>query len=903
MQVHHAIENKVPRRYSLLIFDMIITLSVIAIALYFRTLPLQKLSLASNANLARSVVYKKLIEQLSQQMNGFAPVMSKGQKQKMAEKRADEIIRSEKAHFEKTISEMSEAFRKHAAPGQSRRYLLEADPYYYYYLTREIVRNGRISPVTASGRFFNAKRAWPDGWWAVMTWHPWLGAIWHQLVHWLNPSIDLIESLCYFPLVLVVFIVIEFVILCFLLGCGRLSTFISGCVFGLSPIFMGRSCFGWFDTDPYQFLFPIAVICVLILGIRGKLSIFLTVLLSGFLSGIYSLFWAGWFFILGITAAAGVLTKLFCASSNRDFADRVGQICSGYVVSALMFAIFFLTPSGFLEVIGTGWEFLHRFARQEADIWPNAFMTVGEAMPITLKKLMYLCGNPGVSWLVWLGLIGSPLLLLQKKNPTFFGWCFFTVYFISTALISLSTERFAVLAVTPFVILIAFGIELVVRIFSSVTSVLIHRIQVARIIKVFGACILLAFLLPVTIVSAYVVMTSQSTMIMNDTWFSALKEIREKTPEDSVIYSWWPPGYFILSLAERRVLSDGGSQHLPQLYWIARSLLTDRETQALGIIRMLTSSGNEATDFLVSKGLDYATTVQTIAKAVTLTKNDVHQLLSSRLRDQDLTEFLNLIQANQKLLPTYIFLYNDLIEQNLAVSLMANWDFDKAAIQASQKDKSGSLSNAISFLPKMLQAGLHRSFEQGMVGVSGNISSANFRKFLNEIDQRTSRNFKNYISRVGGITGEFWKYSEESPQVKAESGRVYFANGLTLQLESMDCLFEPMGSSADSQIRPVSVIYFESDKLVENKFFGKLVDVSALVYEKNGLWYSVLADRRLLRSVLFRLYYSKGKGLRFVKPFLDFRESETNTAISVFEIDWKDFLDKVNSKMQMEAEV
>ena len=37
-------------------------------------------------------------------------------------------------------------------------------------------------------------------------------------------------------------------------------------------------------------------------------------------------------------------------------------------------------------------------------------------------------------------------------------------------------------------------------------------------------------------------------------------------PENSIITTWWPPGHFIKSMAQRRVTFDGATINFPQAY-------------------------------------------------------------------------------------------------------------------------------------------------------------------------------------------------------------------------------------------------------------------------------------------------------------------------------------------------
>lgn len=44
---------------------------------------------------------------------------------------------------------------------------------------------------------------------------------------------------------------------------------------------------------------------------------------------------------------------------------------------------------------------------------------------------------------------------------------------------------------------------------------------------------------------------------INDEWIEAFSWIRENTPEDALIASWWDPGHWVVELGKRRSIADG----------------------------------------------------------------------------------------------------------------------------------------------------------------------------------------------------------------------------------------------------------------------------------------------------------------------------------------------------------
>ena len=353
--------------------------------------------------------------------------------------------------------------------------------------------------------------------------------------------------------------------------------------------------------------------------------------------------------------------------------------------------------------------------------------------------------------------------------------------------------------------------------------------------------LILFLMIPFQALQASVV-AFQLRPIMNDTWFSSLQEIKEKSPADSLVFSWWPPGYFIISIAERRVLADGGSQHLPQTYWTARAFLAEDEQETLGILRMLTASGNDATAFLVDgQGMTTARAVDLISHLVTLTRPEADRYLSAHF-SAAVRERLVRLTHGERLSPAYVFLYNDLMDQNAALSLMSMWDFHKAE--------------------KMNQA------EQ----------SARLPFFSSK-----GSGARSYLDKVLEVTGGIQRYTPEARLMRRENGELYFANGLRVNLDTLDSRVYFPGKGERS---PFSLFYMKDGHLVEKMNEGERIEASALLIEHDQQFTSVLADRRLIRSSLFRWYYLNGQGMRAFKPFSIHQDSLSQTRIQVLEVIW-----------------
>ncbi len=81
---------------------------------------------------------------------------------------------------------------------------------------------------------------------------------------------------------------------------------------------------------------------------------------------------------------------------------------------------------------------------------------------------------------------------------------------------------------------------------------------------------------------------------MHSAWWNSLVKIREESRPDAIVNVWWDYGYWVKYVAERRVLSDGGSLQTHVPHWLAKALLAPTEAETRGILRML-DCGSDAT--------------------------------------------------------------------------------------------------------------------------------------------------------------------------------------------------------------------------------------------------------------------------------------------------------------------
>jgi dolichyl-diphosphooligosaccharide--protein glycosyltransferase len=815
-------------------------LLLLAVGVYFRTYEFHPQKVPS-VQVYRSAAEKFVTEQIRQQiihnLEAVAPGLSPSEKEKAATEKVREVLRADKENFDNAVEKLLLGMPKQEKPKYSRHYLLEADPYHYFDQTQEILKTGAPGKIK-DNKYFDPMRVVPKGYWTPINLHPFLGAFFYRIVTLFHPE-PLMETLGFVPVLLLAGVLAAFCLLCRSLGFSLYSFAAAGITLILAPVFLQRSSFGWYDTDPYNILFPSLVLGLFFLALDAppKRSLLWT-LLAGISTGLYTFFWVGWPFIFVITAGSSALLTVL-GLVRREFRNpNALRFFLGYVLLSVVSAVLCSTPAGFWEFIVRGATFIGRFSSDHQEAWPNIFLTVGETNSLTLKRLIFLSGNYVTFAVMAAGVLAGGHVAFWKKGDKsgFMKWLVLVLTAAPLAILSLRTERFSLLFVLP----VAAFVGVAAETFKQGLEALLEKRNLAgpvsRGLRITGAVLFMGVLLPVQLLFAHA-LALKSEPIMDDAWYESMMRIKNETPADAVIYNWWPPGYFLTSLAQRRIVADGGTQHLPECYWSARFFTATDETEALAILRMHLAVGNGAVDYLQENGLKLWEAMELLAQLFPLDREKAHEFLSSRL-DAARADALMPMLYPEHLPPTYIYVYNEMLEKNVAMGLLARWNFKKAALK---------------------QEEAHAGF---------------FEK----------RKKKDMLRDIISLSEGILKYRPEAGLQKRDGSLLYFSNGLIVNLDTMAAKIDLPKEHLDGN--PVSFFFARDKKLEEIPGTGDRLDVSALMYKDGESYGSVLADRDLIRSMLFRLYYLKAEELRHFKPFFEVSDSGTGTRIQVYRVDF-----------------
>ncbi|HSQ00322.1 MAG TPA: STT3 domain-containing protein [Candidatus Dormibacteraeota bacterium] len=361
--------------------------------------------------------------------------------------------------------------------------------------------------------------------------------------------------------------------------------------------------------------------------------------------------WRGWMFTYDLLLVALLLQMLVAALGHvrRRRDPRIWR-AAAVRRAALVFGVFSVATGVFTAAGGREASYLRAplallesirshletrppaLAAAEAVHWPDMLGTVAEAAVPTLADIAKLVGGQVVFFAGWLGLL---LLVLPRR-----GW---RVRHFAVLLGGNSLYRYLLHAVTltrtelvawlaaPLVVAVpmqaaaadddqdaATAMTVVLwflaALYLSYEAVRMVLLLVAPFGLALGAALgrlyewlservvvwlprapRFAAALPLALIAALVWVPIQrgaalargAAPEMNDAWWETLVALREQSPPDAIVTTWWDFGYWVKYVAERRTSADGGSLLTRIPLWTAQALMAADETESVGLLRML----------------------------------------------------------------------------------------------------------------------------------------------------------------------------------------------------------------------------------------------------------------------------------------------------------------------------
>ena len=842
-----------------------------SIGLYFRLFPLFFYTGSEASEKATLLVISQLKKTAAQEVAENLQPISPYEKNSLIKKRFDQLLHNERDHVRKTIDRLAKQLEEESSQ-KHPPYLLESDSYNYLNLTENIIRTGKISDEIKASKYFNKWMMAPVGFYEPLNLHPYVGYGVYKIAKFFNPQIPLITALGFTSLVVAMLALTAFILVCITLGCGPLVTFVSSVFFLLAPVFIKRSCFGWYDADPYNIFFPLMILFTLFLGLdnkspRGKI---ICAAAGALLMLAYTFFWQGGVYLFAIIMVSGAAIVFYNHVILKKF-DETKNLVIYFLTFLLITSLSVGLTFGiedFFVLFQEGWKALREFLAPPLSLWPDMYVSVGELRKAGWVDICEFTGGIFFLAVAGLGFIHYTIQCIRsrhseersdeeshqeeilrftqndEKMPSLifdpFKMITIAAFFFSSLLLTLGAQRFVLLFIIPLSLLFALGAR---SAFDFLTTNIEKRtafLESKTVYLKWTVILIFLSLIFIPLQNAQNTTLSLLDRIFNETWEKVLKKIDQETPPESIVNSWWPPGHFIKAIAHRRVTFDGATINKPQAYWMANVFLNSDERKALGILRMLNDSANLATDYLQSLKIDLSKTVDILKRITPLNKEDARNQLTGLLQPDQIDHLLELTHKTPP--PSYLLIYNELIEKNLVLSFVDRWNFKKIE-QINRNPQERKL------IPRRKSA--------------------------------------EYIKFLWNIAGGPLNYSEVLTQLGRQNNTLIFEQGIQLDLDRTTCR---INSKKFGKGIPKSLIFLKNGQVVNQKLAGGKLGLSVVLFEENGRTNCMVMDERLANSILIKLYFFDGKGLKYFRPFTQESDLTRRTRIFVYEINWKEFL-------------
>lgn len=812
-------------------------LTLCGIGLYFRLYPLYH-NVASDAyEKSTMIVIAQLRHMITNQVEQQNAHLSFDAKQSLIQKKLNETLRDHKDRVKKMFDDLGLKILQESP--EAVFYLQESDSYYFLDLTENILKTGHVSSNINGNKFFHEKMTAPIGQWEPQLWHSYLGAFVYRLVKFFKPDTDVMFGVSWTPIILFPFVVLAFLFTAKSFGCSPFPATIAGIFFLLAHIFLKRSTFAWYDNDIYTILFPLISLGCLFQAFSHLVNIKKALFwgtLASISAVIYGQFWPGWIF-LWILLSISVFILFIKNSFLKRNPDRSSLYLFLSIFIAPIFLLFLVCPPYQIFGIFThGLSNLQKFIQPQINGWPDLYMLVGELKRSSLVDIIDFNGGCIIFFGAILSMFYGLWQICYKTTSYKSHLITLFIYLIGTLYLALGAQRFTMLTLVPLAVLFTFGLQ---TFWDQGKAFLQHYFSPK--ISLFFISFLLTLLSLFPLYTAKKNIRSYITTIFNSTWDKTLSKIRQETPENTIINTWWSPGHFIKAIAKRRVTFDGASIRGDIAFWLNRVYLSQTEHEALSTLRMLNTSSNEASIFLENKGWPLSKAVQLISGIILMERQQALSLIKKVLSEKDALHLLSLTHGEKgKLPPSQILLYNELMDSNVLFGYLGKWNFQRI-------EQLNASPSALKEIPK--------------------------------------RSDKKFIDFIWSLVGGPYRQSSKLNVVEKKDSLVIFDQGVSINLETMNAFID---SKQFGKGTPLSVVYLDkqTNKVVEKKNPSASLSYCVVYFEEGKNQHVFLMDKEIATSLIVKLYYFNGIGLDHFKLFANESDLTGRTKILSFSVIW-----------------
>jgi dolichyl-phosphooligosaccharide-protein glycotransferase len=880
----------------------------IFISSFFRMMPSD---LPITDNWAEDSIKNAYKNQIEAQINNEYPNLPQQNRDTLIDQEINKLISGNKQEYERNLRAVSQQYKSRLQDENGDTYLLAIDPYLWFSQARNVINNGHLGDKKVDGQsYFTLRDGRLDKKSSVQL-NPYFGAYLFKFLRIFNEDISLMRAVFLLPVIIIGLSIIP----TFLIGrrlAGNVGGLFAAIFLATNGALLSRTPGGFSDTDPYHILFPATIIWLFFEAYMAKTEKprLIYSAIAGLFVGLYSAAWSGWSFaflivIVVIFITIGIdIIKLFRKDTGiKKLIKSKIYLFFAFILSSGIFVSLFQSFNHFWKDFTRPIRFISLKAVGVKSIWPNVLTTVAE---FNTQSFSNIISQAGGNLIFFGGLMGIILLLVNKNKKDNFNIFYITtsaiyyavmiglkenlnnpltfiivvaipvlvgflkilyrkekiplvyaililIWFCSTAYAYTKGIRFALLMVPAFSIALGttFGI-----IYEKVSFWLTKGIKVNKnVSKILIFVILTLFLIaPFTQASN---ISRYEIPSMNDAWFNALTNIKEDA-EQAIITSWWDFGHWFVAIAERMVTFDGGDQG-ERIHWVGRSLRTDDEAEAIGILRMLNCAQERAPHKLDEFTEDSLRSIKILYEIFPISNRDLamkkYQELG--LNSDQAKEMIEYTHC-EDLIDNYYITSEDMVGKSGVWGHFGSWDFTKASIY--QNIRKLSRDEAILYLKD--------NFKMEELEADKTYTSVK-----TEDADRWIAPWPGYLSGVRSCD----RISEDtihcSTSIQGQS--------ITLVV-SVNSLNVKIGNT---NLTPNSIVYATPEGVKEKEFDGEKAGFSIVLIPDDGGYDFILADHLQASGMFTRMFFLDGHGLKCFSKF-DEKQQINGQRIVTWKIDF-----------------
>lgn len=775
-----------------------------------------------------------------------------------------QYIQQNKATIDQQIHDTSLQFKQHFQDESGYVYMPDIDPYQWLRYAQNYLDHGYVGDEIRNGMHWDTHMLAPKGIEAGGRPHPIILAYFYKIMKTFNSKITLMQSSNYFPVLLSALSVIPIFFVARMFS-GNIGGLFAGIIMAINGAFLGRTSFGHADTDVYNIFFPVYALWFFFLaldakGIKKK-AIYSG--LSGLMLGFFGLLWTGWWYVFDfMLAAIGVYVAylLFFETKSYSWHEiKQNESLKQFLVTSLIFfaatGIFvslIASPHGFMDAFRAPFEFTKIKQASNVNLWPNVYTTVAELNTASYSEVI---ASAGGKLFFYVSLIGLLLLFFTKKEGKreYIPYAILsTIWYVGIFYASGKGVRFTMMLVPPFALAVGAAIGITYEKIMAYMRKIEFSPKIAS--SVIIILLLLAFLPGIR---SDINEVKNDIPIVNDAWYNSLHKIKVESQPNAIVNSWWDFGHHFKFLADRGVTFDGASQNTPMAHWIGKVLLTNDETQAIGILRMLDCGSNDAFDTLDKEVKDTSVSVDMLYHIIVLDKSEAQNYLLGKKVSKDTTDkVLSLTHCSPP--EDYFITSEDMVSKSAVWAHFGSWNFDRADLWVQGKD-----------LPR---EELLKRIEKQL-----NTSEDEAKKIYLKIKSFESAGDEGAANAWIAP----WPGYGQSSGCSMQGNDTLQCGGILINLQTKD-----VQVPTDKGVRhPVSLVYAENNNVIEKKFDGSNLGQSILLTKQGSKYSIMIASPEVAASMFSRLFFYEGAGTSHFEKFSD-ETDLTGQRIIVWKVKW-----------------